>query len=162
VPHLSTLRLRDLFLNTGPTTESKKITPGGKLTYFFQGAPPLTFDPAFADGNARGSSAASYLGAIYGLLVYEDWTTDKGKVVPQMAKSLTAIDPSNWVLKLREGICFTDGTLFDAAVVKFNWERIASMPKAWSQSAAAQIASLTVVNPLTLHITLKAPNSSFD
>lgn len=133
---------------------------GGTLTYLSDIVPPSSFDPATSLGVPNAASASAYFEAVYGLLVYENFAT--GTVVPQMAQSLTATNPSNWVLKLRPNVKFTDGTPFNANAVKYNWTRIANMKSAPEQAQAATIASMTVVNPLTLDIKLKAPNSSFN
>ena len=53
-------------------------------------------------------------------------------------------------------------TSYDAQAVKTNWDRLADPAnKANVYATAASIASSTVVDPLTLKITLKEPNGQF-
>ena len=144
---------------------SSKPVFGGSLTYVF-GARliPGSLDPLTgvnSSGTPSYTSAAKYWYAIFGALVYQDWTT--GKVVPWMAKSLTMKDPSDWVLQLRPGVKFSDGTPFNAQAVAFNWERIGNDSAAPLYATYhTWIDTLTVVNPLTLDIHLNTPNSVFD
>jgi len=57
---------------------------------------------------------------------------------------------------------FTDGTPYDAAAVKFNWERLQDPKNAASRAAQANLMqSMDVVNPTTLKITLKSKNAVF-
>ncbi len=148
---------------SSPITEASVdagATAGGELTYLYFGVQLPTFDPALSAGTS--TAPGSYLAAVYGMLVYNDYTTDS--VVPWMAESLTATDPSTWVLKLRPGVTFSDGTPYDAAAVKYNWERIDGPGQEENplRRVTAQIASLEVVDDLTLEIGLAAPNVAFD
>jgi peptide/nickel transport system substrate-binding protein len=143
--------------NAGAAAKPKS---GGSLTYLFAGASPSSFDPALTGTATRWTAAAQYLSAVYGMLVYEDFKTDEVK--PWMAESLTATDAANWVLKLREGVTFSNGKPFDAAAVKANWENIPNVPATTLRSAVANIAALNVVDARTLNISLKEPNSAFD
>src|SRR4051812_731202 len=57
---------------------------------------------------------------------------------------------------------FSDGTNWDAAAVKFNWDRIADPANASPRSSlAGQIASMEPLDPANLKITLKAKNALF-
>ena len=72
-------------------------------------------------------------------------------------------DAKTWTLKLRPNIKFSDGTPLDAEAVKFNFERHADPSKHSPNLSLVQtIESMRVVDPLTLEITLKAPNAAFD
>ena len=48
--------------------------------------------------------------------------TAEGKIEPQLALSFTVTGPTEYTIKLREGVKFTDGTPFNAAAVKANLE----------------------------------------
>jgi peptide/nickel transport system substrate-binding protein len=93
------------------------------------------------------------------MLLYEDY--DANQTVPWMAESLTSSDASTWQLTLRDGVTFSDGTVFDAAAVKYNWERMQGLEGS-PGAVAKQIASLTVSSPTVLDIELAQPNSGFD
>ncbi|NUS55081.1 MAG: ABC transporter substrate-binding protein [Streptomycetaceae bacterium] len=105
---------------------------------------------------------SSRLNAIYDSLFYSEPKT--GKAVPQTGESLTA-DPTGtvWTLKIKPNIKFTDGTPYDAAAVKWTWDEHKNPERrSLVAGAAAPIASTEVVDPLTLKVTLKAPNANFD
>lgn len=133
---------------------------GGTLTYLHagRGLTDAPFEPA--DVSNEMDAAGTYLNAVFGMLVYEDY--ESHEVVPWMAESLTPTDATHWVLTLREGVTFTDGTPFDAEAVKFNWERAEDVTTTPSGTVATSIASMTVADPLTLNIELREPNSAFD
>jgi peptide/nickel transport system substrate-binding protein len=105
---------------------------------------------------------SSRLNAMYDSLFYSEPKT--GKAIPQTGESLTA-DPTGqvWTLKVKPNITFTDGTPYDAAAVKWTWDEHKN-PERRSvvAAAAAAIDKTEVVDPLTLKITLKAPNAAFD
>jgi peptide/nickel transport system substrate-binding protein len=99
--------------------------------------------------------------AIFDVLVYEN-TSGDGSVQPGTADSLTSSDAMVWTLKIHPGIKFSDGTPYDAAAVKFNWQRVADPKNASSLAANAnQIASMDVLDSQTLRVTLKAKNAQF-
>jgi peptide/nickel transport system substrate-binding protein len=97
---------------------------------------------------------------IFDALVYADGRT--GEAVMQTAASFTSTDNVTWMLKLKPGISFTDGTPYDAEAVKFSWDRLRD-PKnaAGSLDTASKIVSTTVVDSLTLKVVLVQPNSLF-
>ena len=80
--------------------------------------------------------------------------TNDGRAVPYLAKSITAnADSTVWTIGLREGVTFHDGTPVDAAAVKKNID-------AWTKGILLQfvfsnIASVDVVDPLTVTVTMK-------
>ena len=65
---------------------------------------------------------------VFDMLAYSD--PADGEVKPQTAESLTSTDAVVWTLKLQPNIKFSDGTAYDAAAVKFNWERLRIRPTA--------------------------------
>jgi peptide/nickel transport system substrate-binding protein len=75
-------------------------------------------------------------------------------------------DGTVYTFKLRPGVKFHDGTPFDAAAVKFNFERFwdESSPNFYKKAKAFVIAytkwikSVEVVDPMTVRVTLKAAN----
>jgi peptide/nickel transport system substrate-binding protein len=137
---------------------------GGSLTVTMPGD-AVSFDPAqtsfanVADGNR--------MAAVYDALVTIDPMT--GTVQPKIAESLNPEGGGDkvdtWVLRIREGVRFSDGVAYDAAAVKANWDRHRD-PKVKSYQAAATltIKALNVDprDPLVLHIALTSPNANFD
>jgi 4-phytase/acid phosphatase/peptide/nickel transport system substrate-binding protein len=84
---------------------------------------------------------------------------DAGKAQPKLALSWTpADDYRTWTFRLRPGVKFHDGTPFDAAAVKWNYDR--QKDPANKCRCAAYITSLVGVDapdPLTVVFRLKDP-----
>lgn len=76
-----------------------------------------------------------------------------GTYVPGLATDWSVSDDgTTWTFTLREGVTFQDGTLFDAAAVKANFERILA-PETGSAQLASDIGPITsmeVVSPTEL------------
>jgi peptide/nickel transport system substrate-binding protein len=117
-------------------------------------------DPAINRGDTGTFGDATQASLIFDQLLREDWiTTD---VTPRLASSVTSADAVTWTMKLRPNVKFTDGTSFDAAAVKFNYQRIGDPATgAVSIGAVQGMQSIDVVDPLTLRIVLKSPNVQF-
>ncbi len=96
--------------------------------------------------------------AIYDTLVAPN---DKNVMVPNLAKSVDHnADYTVWTVKLRDGIKFHDGTPLTADAVKQNVE-------AWRtgtlySSIYKPVTDVTVVDPLTLTITVAVPWVAFE
>jgi peptide/nickel transport system substrate-binding protein len=84
-----------------------------------------------------------------------------GKVKPFLAESLTP-DPSglSWTLKLRPGIKFHDGTDLTADILKKNFDT-AKDPASRCAGSLKPVASMEVVDPLTVKYTLSGPYGPF-
>ena len=84
-----------------------------------------------------------------------------GAIVPGLAESWT-ISPDGLVytFKLRSGVKFHDGEALDASVVKFAIDRLfAADSTVPAKSLYTDIATVEAVDPATVKITLKTPNS---
>jgi peptide/nickel transport system substrate-binding protein len=118
------------------------------------------FDPATGSSNSSATEGPRN-SAIYDTLFFQDSATYD--LVAQQAQGMTSTDGKTWDLKLRPNVKFTDGTTLDADAVKFNINRIldpATTPSP-NRSSAQQITSMTVVDPLTLRMTLANPSGQF-
>ena len=97
-------------------------------------------------------------------------------VIPVLAAALPTVstDGLTYTFKLRTGIKFHDGTDFNAAAVKFNYDRWKAYPKGELQDNAyyygavfggfgdaSNIASVAAPDPATVVFTLKTPQSNF-
>ncbi|TNE55536.1 MAG: peptide ABC transporter substrate-binding protein, partial [Sphingomonadales bacterium] len=103
-------------------------------------------------------------------LVKEDLTkadVPTPPLVPGLAESWDISDDGlTYTFKLREGVTFHDGTPFDAAAAKFNFERFwdESSPNFYPKAKAFVVAytkwikDVKVLAPMTIQITLTAPN----
>lgn len=126
---------------------------GGVITIGEFSAPP-GLDPAKLAGGTASVGGMEFA-AIYDTLVRLDPAS--GNYEPHTAQSLTAnSDHSQWTLKLKANIKFTDGTDYNADAVKFSVER--EMTQGNAQLAVPlknAIDSVTVVDPLTVVYKLK-------
>lgn len=131
------------------------IKRGGTLTVAIF-ADPITFDPHLT-GNVQGRTASQ---AIHDTLFTVD---DKGRLAPRLAESWEFLDGGKVLtVKLRSGIKFHDGTVFDAAAVKYNIDRIRD-PKTGSirEGELRALDRLEVVDATTLRFVLKYPFAAF-
>ena len=83
-----------------------------------------------------------------------------GQYIPGLSTEWSVSDDGMiWTFKLREGVTFQDGTPFDAAAVKTNFERILAPETASAQLASdiGPIASMEVVSPTELIVKYDTP-----
>jgi peptide/nickel transport system substrate-binding protein len=85
---------------------------------------------------------------------------EKLAIQPNLAESWQTPDPQTVIFKLRSGVKFHDGTEFNADAVRINFDRMANNPKSVRKGEVANITSTEVVDPLTLKVNLKQPDSS--
>ncbi|WP_238015206.1 ABC transporter substrate-binding protein [Dactylosporangium sp. AC04546] len=138
---------------SGSTQGNGQPVMGGSATYINH-TESLSLDPI--DARIEPNQGGNVLPPLYDHLI---WIKEDGSIVPRLATSVTTSDGKQWQIKLREGVTFSDGTQFDAAAVKFNWERLRDPATAAPNAgAAAAIDTTEVVDPLTLRVTLKKPN----
>ena len=85
-----------------------------------------------------------------------------GSVVPGLAKSWDISDDGlRYTFHLRGDVQFHDGTAMDAADVKFSLDRARAEDSTNAQKALfAGIADVAVIDPLTVALTLEAPNGN--
>jgi peptide/nickel transport system substrate-binding protein len=129
---------------------------GGNLTWGIETL-PLTLNP-----QVNGQNKAK-------LLVRNQFDSlvsrgEGGSFEPWLATSWTvSTDGRVYTLQLRDDVTFHDGTRFDAAAVKANFDKL--LEPAYSPSVAAinlgQLASTVVKGPHTVVFTLKRPVASF-
>ncbi len=85
---------------------------------------------------------------------------EKLAIQPQLATAWEwSADNKTLTLKLRPGVTFHDGEKFDAAAVKFNIERHKTMPGSNRRGELAPVATVDVVDALTVRMNLSAPFS---
>ncbi|HVB69856.1 MAG TPA: ABC transporter substrate-binding protein [Acetobacteraceae bacterium] len=81
-------------------------------------------------------------------------------IVPQLATGYTYKDPTHLILHLRPGVLFQDGEKMDAQAVKYTLTRDLTMPRSLRKGQINDIQSIEVIDPLTVELVLKAPNSA--
>jgi len=101
-----------------------------------------------------------------GLVRYKPGTLE---VEPQLATDWTISDDGTvYTFTLREGVTFHDGTPFDAAAVKFNFDRMLDDTHPYHDTGPFPLAfffsavkETTVVDPMTVRFTLSEPYAPF-
>ena len=111
------------------------------------------------------SAAAGAIDSVLYSNVFEGLTRfgADGSVNPGLAKSWEiSEDGTEYTFHLNEGVTFHDGSAMDAEDVKFSLDRARAEDSANAQKALfAGITDVTVVDPMTVKVTLDGPNGSF-
>ena len=85
---------------------------------------------------------------------------EKANIVPQLATGHeTSADGKTVTIKLRSGVKFHDGEVFDATAAKYSLDRHLNMKGSFRKSDIGAIDSVDVVDPLTIKLNLKQPFS---
>ena len=117
-------------------------------------ANPSSLDPA--TGGAGSDHA--FLFTMYDTLAEWDFETLKPK--PGLAEGWSFTDPTTFVLNIRPGVTFHDGTPLDAEAVKFNLERNKTDPKSNIKADLGSMASAAVTGPMQVTLKLSAPDAA--
>lgn len=127
--------------------------PGTQIDYGTF-APNRAFDPTRSSGALVGGTE---IAAVYDVLFIFDPET--GEIVPHVAESLEPNeDFTQWTLKLRDGITYSDGTPLTAQLVSDNIDRYFEEGVTNTSGGFLQfITDRTVVDDLTLEMTLSTP-----
>jgi peptide/nickel transport system substrate-binding protein len=135
---------------------AEKPVSGGTLTY------AVDSEPSCLDPHVSPADITALIGrGIFDSLVAQD---ADGKLNPWLAKSWqVSPDVKSYVFELRTDVKFHDGTPFNAAAVKANFDRIAN-PATKSQYAASMLgpyAGTTVVDDDTVKVDFSKPFAPF-
>ena len=115
-----------------------------------------TLDPYDANDTLSQNAAKSFYEGLFGF--------DKDMNLKNvLAKSYEpSADGLTYIIKLQEGVMFTDGTEFDAAAVKANFDRVTNPANHLKRySLYSNIDKTDVVDKYTVKFTLKKPFSAF-
>lgn len=111
------------------------------------------------------SAAAGAIDSVLYSNVFEGLTRfmGDGSIVPGLAESWEISDDGLvYTFKLQDGVMFHDGTTMDADDVKFSLDRARAEDSVNAQKALfAGISDVTVVDPLTVQVTLSEANGNF-
>ncbi len=122
----------------------------------------ITLEPPHLDPTA---GAAAAIDEVLYANVFEGLTRigANGEVLPALAESWTVSDDGKvYTFKLHSGVKFHDGTDFNADDVKFSLDRARADNSVNAQKGLfAAIDTVEMVDPATVRITLKNPQSSF-
>ncbi len=113
-------------------------------------------DPADVNDTLSQSACRLMMQGLYGF--------DKDmNLIPVLAESYTANDTATeFTFKLRTGISFHDGTPFDAAAVKANFDRVTNPANHLKRTSLYEMVDHTdVVDPTTVRFVLKNPFGAF-
>jgi len=157
---------------TSSATTTKQPIAGGTIT-FGTFSETQGLDPIVSSGN--GVTGYIEMNSIYDTIVR--YNTSTGKYEPNTAASVTSNDAlTEWTVKLKPNIKFTDGTAYDAEAVKFGMNRhrsgtpgappcaeLYACPRNITSSAAYMglVKSIDVVDSLTVKFTLSEPWAAF-
>ena len=123
---------------------------GGTLT-IVRPTDPVSLDPNL---ETTAPGAWVYFNMLEGLLTLDD----KMQVKPALATSYEVMSPTKVRFKLRPGVKFHDGTPFNAAAVKFTFDRaLRGTPPARWASLAGSLDGAEVVDDLTVDVVTKEP-----
>ena len=92
------------------------------------------------------------------------WLDAEGALSPRLAESAKSLSPTQWEVRLREGITFHDGAPLDADAVRFSLMRVVSPESdVYNERIASliSISNVTVVDKSTVRIETKVPNAAF-
>jgi peptide/nickel transport system substrate-binding protein len=110
------------------------------------------------------SAAAQAIDSVLYTNVFEGLTRfmGDGSIVPGLAESWEISDDGlTYTFRLRDGVTFHDGTTMDAEDVKFSLDRARAEDSTNAQKALyAGITDVSVIDPLTVQLTLAEPNGS--
>src|SRR5256884_1624563 len=131
-----------------PSADAQKR--GGTLT-IVRPTDPVSLDPNL---ETTAPGAWVYFNMLEGLLTLDD----KMQVKPLLATSHEVMSPTRVRFKLRPGVKFHDGTPFNAAAVKFTFDRAlhGTPPARWA-SLAGSLSGAEVVDDLTVDVLTKEP-----
>jgi len=155
---------------SAPASQAATPVEGGNLVYALQG------DAVYADPSlvSDGNSLFIAQQVVEGLVGLKPGTISD--VIPVLAASMPTVsaDGKTYTFTLRTGVNFSDGTPFNAAAVKFNYDRWKNFTKGDLQDNAyyygavfggfgadSNIVSVDAPNDTTVVMTLKAPQSNF-
>src|SRR5947207_8043834 len=121
---------------------------GGTLT-IVRPTDPVSLDPNL---ETTAPGAWVYFNMLEGLLTLDE----KMQIKPVLATSYEVLSPTKVRFKLRPGVRFHDGTPFNAAAVKFTFDRaLRGTPPARWASLAGSLAGAEVVDDLTVDVVTK-------
>jgi len=106
------------------------------------------------------SVSSSVNDQMYETLFKRDWETNE--IGPLLATGYETVDENTWLITLRDGVKFHDGTPFNADAVKFTFERLIDPETAAPRASLLQMVDkIEVVDDLTVRIITKYPYGAF-
>jgi peptide/nickel transport system substrate-binding protein len=135
-------------------------TPGGTVVY--------GVESDTGGGFCLPSGQLAISGVMVAQSIYDPltWPNADGEYVPYLAESVTPnADFTEWTIKLRSGITFTDGTPLDAEAVKLNLDSYRgenpNISSLLFSLVLKPITEVTVRDALTVVVTMSSPWTAF-
>lgn len=130
---------------------------GGTLTVGMEMG-PRGFDPI--EAGFLSSRARSQIMAVEERLFDAD---EEGSLIPELALKATAsADGKVWTIRLRQGVIFHDGVLFNADAVVAHWQRMLNPENKFRGSSLIRpVQSVEKQDDFTVRFTLKHPWAEF-
>ena len=147
-----------------PASPAKATGGGGTLVVGRGGDSVMLEGAATTDGESW-----RVVNEIYDTLVREEGTSTK--IIPWLAESWSTTDSMTWTFKLRSGVKFHDGTVLDAAAVKWNFDRWRDPANKWRFGRTFEyydtefgksgfaITDTKAVDATTFQLTMAAPTA---
>ena len=132
---------------------------GGELVISTIGEGPKTFNPC----NSKDATSSAMAGLMYdGLLTTEPKT---GEVIPLLAKSFE-INGNDYIINLRKGVCWSDGTIITADDVLYTYQEIvfAGLGNTASRDAMVidgKLPQIEKIDDYTVKFTISKPFAPF-
>ncbi len=127
-----------------PPTDPGPVNYGGSITIGLE-AETNSFLPGRGSIGASGTNVAL---AIFDPLLRLD---QNGEPRPYLAESIEPnSDYTIWTLRLRPGVTFHDGTVFDADALKWNFDNLHKVPGSMTSGVVRDIARVEVIDALTV------------
>ncbi len=126
---------------------------GGTLTLALP-RDAINFDPLRSNDAYSTTVMATVLDSLYEL-------DQEGKVRGRLVEKTENPQPNVYLMTLRRGVTFHDGTALDAEAVRFNLRRHLETPGSARGQDVRDITALEVLDPLTLRVTLRDPFAPF-
>jgi len=136
--------------NTAAAAAPAVVKPGGNFVVGLA-TDPQSMDPAHTGEPQARTVRNCVTEALFDL-------DASGKLIPRLAESWEQTDATTYLLHLRQGIKFQDGTPFDAAAAKFNFDRMRdpATENVWA-SEITQLDAMEVVDTNTVRLKTKQP-----
>ncbi len=141
-------------------SDSGTPTPGGKVVY--------GLESDTGGGFCLPSGQLAISGVMVAVSIYDPltWPNDKGEYVPYLAESVTPnADFTEWTIKLRSGITFTDLSPLNADTVKLNLDsyrgKNPNISSVLFSLVLRTITDVSVTDPLTVVVKMSSPWVAF-
>ena len=112
---------------------------------------PENLDPTMNLSSMRAAVGVSLFDSLVG-------RDAENRLVPQLALSWKLLDDTTWQFKLRKGVLFHDGEVFDGEAVRFTIQRVLDPnQKSANRANIAEIARVDVLDDSTVNIVTRQP-----